>query len=64
MVEQDLPRLGKVMFPGMPLRLSATPIGPPQRAPILGEHNDYVFGELLHMTKEEIAELVEDKVIF
>ena len=29
-----------------------------ERAPMLGEHNDYVLGELLGLSSEEIAELV------
>jgi hypothetical protein len=30
----------------------------------LGEHNEYVFGELLGMPKEEIQSLMEEKVIY
>jgi len=33
-------------------------------APLLGEHNDYVFRDLLKMSKEEIAQLQEEQVIF
>jgi crotonobetainyl-CoA:carnitine CoA-transferase CaiB-like acyl-CoA transferase len=29
---------------------------------VLGEHNDYVFGDLLGMSKDEIARLVEEGV--
>ena len=32
-------------------------------APRLGEHNHYVLGGLLHMSKEEIAKLEEEKII-
>jgi len=38
-------------------RFSRTPISIRMPAPCLGEHNEYVFGELLGMTREEIAEL-------
>jgi crotonobetainyl-CoA:carnitine CoA-transferase CaiB-like acyl-CoA transferase len=31
--------------------------------PLLGEHNDYVFGELLGLSKEEIRKLTEEKVL-
>ena len=34
-----------------------------QRPSNLGEDNDYVYGKLLHMTKEEIARLVAEEVI-
>jgi benzylsuccinate CoA-transferase BbsF subunit len=37
---------------------------PARYAPLLGENNDYVFGEILGMPKAEIAKLVEDKVIY
>lgn len=33
-------------------------------APLLGQHNDYVFKDLLHMTDSQIAELTEKQVIF
>ena len=33
------------------------------RAPILAEHNDYVYGELLGMSEAEIAALRERGVI-
>jgi len=41
-------------------KASGGPLGP---APRLGEHNEYVLGELLHMSKEEIATLEEEKII-
>jgi crotonobetainyl-CoA:carnitine CoA-transferase CaiB-like acyl-CoA transferase len=34
-----------------------------QRAPMLGEHNDFVLSEILGMTDEEVAELVVEGVI-
>ncbi|MCL5026813.1 MAG: CoA transferase [Chloroflexi bacterium] len=34
------------------------------RAPMLGEHNEYVFGELLGLSKAEIVRLVEEEVIY
>ena len=33
-------------------------------APLVGEHNDYVFGELLGMPQDEIDGLKEEKVIY
>ncbi len=32
-------------------------------APCLGEHNEYVLGELLGLSKKEIARLEADKII-
>ena len=34
-----------------------------QRAPLIGEHNEYVLKEVLHMSDEEIAELTVEGVI-
>ena len=44
-------------------RLSKTPGGPTHAAPVLGQHNAYVFGELLNMGAAEIAKLQEEGVI-
>jgi len=44
--------------------LSETPGEIRRPAPLLGEHNNYVFGELLGLSEDEIAELVQEKVIF
>ncbi|MBC8477432.1 MAG: CoA transferase, partial [Dehalococcoidia bacterium] len=54
---------GTHRYPGMFFRYSKTPADiriPPN---CLGEHNDYVFGELLGMSGEEIARLSELGVI-
>jgi benzylsuccinate CoA-transferase BbsF subunit len=62
-VEDMLPAMGKKLMAGPSWRMSHTPgkVGGP--APLLGEHNEYVFGELLGMSKDEIAELVEEEAI-
>jgi crotonobetainyl-CoA:carnitine CoA-transferase CaiB-like acyl-CoA transferase len=49
---------------GPPWRFSRTPARLERWTPKLGEHNQYVFGELLGLTQPEIAALVEDKVIY
>ena len=33
------------------------------RPPLMGEHNDYVFREILGMSEAEIAELEKEKII-
>lgn len=45
-----------------PWKSALTAQNPP--APLLGEHNDYVFKELLGMTDSEIARLTEKRVIY
>ncbi|MBE0415452.1 MAG: CoA transferase [Dehalococcoidia bacterium] len=62
-VDIDHPEMGRVRLARLPWRLSDSPRGNYQHAPLLGEHNDYVFGELLNMSGEEIARLKEEQVI-
>src|SRR5215469_1111380 len=48
---------GTHLYPGMPFKLSATPLGvrtPPVR---LGEHNEFIYKELLGYSEEEYREL-------
>ncbi len=42
--------------------LSKTPGKPERAAPLMGEHNEYVFKNILGMSDEEIAELVIEGV--
>lgn len=48
---------------GSAWKLSQTPVTPRGPAPLLGEHNDDVFGRLLGLSKEEIARLAADGAI-
>ena len=50
-------------YAGRPWKLSATPAVAPKAAPLMGEHNGLVFGELLGMTRADVAKLEEDGVI-
>jgi len=58
------PGSGQQTVAAPPWKLSATPVGINRRAPLLGEHNRYVFSELLGMTRDEVAELIADEVIY
>ncbi|MEK7876492.1 MAG: CoA transferase, partial [Pseudomonadota bacterium] len=49
---------------GPPWRFSRTPAKLERWTPKLGEHNQYVFGELLGLSAGEIEELVASKVIY
>jgi crotonobetainyl-CoA:carnitine CoA-transferase CaiB-like acyl-CoA transferase len=49
---------------GAPWRMSATPPSIHRAAPLLGEHNDYVLGELLGLSAAERQRLVADKVVY
>ncbi len=50
---------------GVPVRLSkGEDIGISRGTPKLGEHEDYVYGELLEMSASERASLQEEQVIY
>ena len=63
-LEVEHPGLGTWCLAALPWKLSDVPPGNYEHAPELGEHNDYVFRELLKMPEEEIAQLEEEQVIF
>jgi crotonobetainyl-CoA:carnitine CoA-transferase CaiB-like acyl-CoA transferase len=46
------------------MRLSDMPPEIRRNAPGLGENNDYILGELLGYSKQEIAEFTEQKVLY
>ena len=50
-------------IPSTPMRLSKSAVTIRRPAPLLGEHNDYVLGELLGMSKEEIQSLADEQII-
>lgn len=62
-VEMPHPDAGTRRYAGTPLKLSETPPAFRLPAPCLGEHNDYILGQLLGLSKEEIAQLEQSKVI-
>ncbi|MBI4295882.1 MAG: CoA transferase [Chloroflexi bacterium] len=64
MMEQDIPRVGRVTFAAVPQLLSTGQSAHPSRTAVLGEHNDYVFRQLLGLYPEEIKRLEETKVLF
>lgn len=64
LVELEHPEMGKLIRTGLPWRLSDSTRGHYQYPPLLGEHNDYVFGELLGLPGEEIERLEEEQVIY
>ncbi len=49
--------------PTAPMKLSRSPIGIRRPAPLLGEHNEYVLGELLGLSKDDIQNLIDDGII-
>ena len=61
--EVEHPVLGKQVVLNPPWKFSETPPRIKKASPLLGEHNDYVFGQLLGMSDDEIARLKEEQII-
>ena len=57
------PEAGTHPYIGMYAKLSKTPGSIRKPAPCFGEDNEYVFGELLGLSVEEMAQLEEDRII-
>lgn len=62
-LEVPHPTAGKVRLVGSPLKLSRTPVEIRSHPPLLGEHTEEVLINFLGYTKQEIAQLREEKVI-
>lgn len=62
--EIEHPVIGKRIVINPPWKLSETPAMIEEASPLIGQHNDYVFGELLGMPKEDINRLKEENVIY
>ena len=62
-VDVEHPEAGPRKTVGLPWKVGGTPPPDYRRSPLLGESNDYVFGELLGLSHEEIEDLKSRKVI-
>ncbi len=60
----DHPEIGTDWAISPPWRLSETPASIRRHAPLLGEHNAYVFCDLLGLSAEEVAALETEQVIY
>ena len=56
-VEVEHPEMGKVKCPTASYRFSKTPLRFVRPAPLLGEHNEEVFGKRLGYTREELSRM-------
>ena len=54
--------IGRHAYDGFSFALSRTP-GTLTAAPTLGQHNEYVYKEILGMTDEQIGDLIAEGVI-
>ena len=62
-IELDHPELGRTISDGVPIRLSDTPARYGRAAPLRGQDNDYVYGELLGLSRGELDELKKQGII-
>jgi benzylsuccinate CoA-transferase BbsF subunit len=62
-IELDHPELGKTVSDATLVRLSDTPPRYTRPAPVLGQDNGYVYGELLGLSESELAELKKQGVV-
>ena len=62
---QDIehPTAGKMVVLGSPWWIDDKPLGIDAPSPSLGQHNELVYGELLGLSAQEIAQLKEQEVI-
>jgi crotonobetainyl-CoA:carnitine CoA-transferase CaiB-like acyl-CoA transferase len=62
-VEIDHQAAGKLMYPGLPYKLSTMAPSHNQGAPLLGRHNAEVYGSRLEYSKEDLIKMREAGVI-
>ena len=61
--EMDHPVIGQARFEGVPIRFSNLAPDNWRSGPLLGEDNDYVFGEILGLDEDDVARLRAARVI-
>jgi crotonobetainyl-CoA:carnitine CoA-transferase CaiB-like acyl-CoA transferase len=61
--ELEHPVLGRLRSIGAPFKLPESPGGPRQPAPLLGQHNGDVYGELLEIGATDLEKLKKHRII-
>jgi CoA:oxalate CoA-transferase len=61
--EIDHPIAGKIKYPGAPFKLSATPAAIERPAPLLGQHNEKVYCDMLHYSRELLVRMRQGGII-
>ena len=59
----DHPELRRVVSDGTPIKLSETPAKYNRAAPVRGQDNSYVYGELLGISENDLTELRRQEII-
>ena len=63
-LETEHPHIGAEWLYGLPWLLGEVPGGVRRPAPLLGEHNEYVFCQLLGVSQEELSRLEQEQVVY
>lgn len=63
-VKVEHPAMGEQVVLAPQWRFSETPARVTKASPLMAEHNEYVFGELLGMSSAEIKQLMDDEIIY
>ncbi|MBI4216895.1 MAG: CoA transferase [Chloroflexi bacterium] len=63
-MEVEQPPIGKGTAAVVPWKLGPKPDGVRKAGPNMGEHNHYVFHDILGLSEEEIEKLIKDQVIY
>jgi len=58
------PLLGRELLTSTPWNLSETPGAVRKSAPLLGEHDEYVYSSILGLSFNDIEKLKEEKIIY
>jgi CoA:oxalate CoA-transferase len=61
--EIEHPEAGILKYPGAPYKLSVTPWTIENPAPLLGEHNEHVYCEILDYTRQDLVKMKQAGVI-
>ena len=62
-VEVEHPAAGKMRIAGNPVKLSESEFKIHNPAPLLGQDNEKVYGQLLGLSREQLKELKSEGVI-
>jgi crotonobetainyl-CoA:carnitine CoA-transferase CaiB-like acyl-CoA transferase len=56
-VDVEHPIIGRAKIPGFPFKFSRTPGEIERPSPLVGEHNEFIFGKYLGLTQKEVEKL-------
>lgn len=59
----DHPQAGRLQYPGAPYHFSVTPWAIRRPAPLLGQHNEEIYGEQVGLSSAELADLRDGAVV-